>query len=348
MAPSGSASAFYPHKALHLYDGDRARMVGIDASPINKSIPNMSYGPHRGAHMELLYASDDWLYATYKVTESSTTKTYLIAYQRSGPMWIPHGFDRFDGVAHIFLVDSQKRLWFTDISAGTVGYYILGADGSPDAGRDAIGYGTASTTYSVVYPREDFGYPHTLKQLRAVEVKAWNAGSTVPIQVKVYRDGSTGESVGAVIESGTVNKRFWTLNTNDTCYDAQFEHSITTTSGYTNTVADGSELRVLNFRAHAFLRPDRARRVSFVVATGELKNGVWQQKPLSHGALPPEDPKTQRDLLKALENAAPVACIDPDGNTLNLFVTKVADAEPQLVNPANYKIAVEGITWISS
>jgi hypothetical protein len=339
MAPSGSASAFYPHKALHLYDGDRARMVGIDASPINKSIPNISYEPHRGAHMELLYASDDWLYATYKVTEASTTKTYLIAYQRSGPMWIPHGFDRFDGVAHIFLVDSQKRLWFTDIANEQVGYYILGADGSPDAGRDAIGYGTASTTYSVVYPREDFGFPHTLKQLRAVEVKAWNTGSTVPIQVKAYRDGSTGESVGAAIESGTVNKRFWTLNTNDTCYDAQFEHSITTTSGYDNTVADGSELRVLNFRAHAFLRPDRARRVSFVVDT---------TRKFSNEATPPDDPKSMRDTLKALENAAPVACIDPDGNTLNLFVTKVADAEPQLVNPANYKIAVEGITWISS
>jgi hypothetical protein len=183
-----------------------------------------------------------------------------------------------------------------------------------------------------------------------MEVTFVNSGATVPIQLNVQRDDGASAAVGSAITAATVPasqanglaRSFWTLNAADTCLRARPIVSVTTTAGYTNTVSNDSELRIVDLTVHAHLRPVGARQVNVVInTTDQYSNDVFQE---DAGM----DPKMIRDTLRALERGAPVTATDPDGNSVAMFVTDVSDADIRIGDSTHYVITLTGITWVNS
>jgi hypothetical protein len=339
--------------ALMLSRGSDERPVafGIDTNKQNRAIPNVSYEPHRGRHYEWWPVEDTgFAYGLYRVTESLVSKTYIDCYEKVGDEWKINPFFRYDGVARGLFCDSRKRLWFAGVSDGTYNYFQLGKDGSPDAGRDTIGFGAASTSYDTYYPRTDFGHSHTLKQFRSIDIKVWGQDNKHTTQLSALIDGGSANNVGSTItltdvpassNRGTA-ERFWTLNSNDTGFDLMVYLNVTTTSAYVNTITSG-EWQLHSLRAHAFLRPDGARKVRILIDTEEQYSNEAFQTDAGM------DAKMIRDTLFGLERGAPVTVLDPDGNSKTLFVTQVSDLEQDVgTEPTEYKLQLDGVIWVSS
>lgn len=320
VAIPGTEVAFvsYP-SGLWYTDGQYVRATGPDTIRTNEAIPNVSLEPFRGRHYENAIFGR-WIYSLYRVTESSTTRTYILAgyIHRLGqePLIEWHTPFMETGSARglgIFEVNDKVTIW-TQVGGQFV-MRVIGQDGSPNAGRDAIGYGAASTSYNLYLPIDDMGLPNTLKQLRCFEVKTRNINANCPVQLQVLRDGGAAANVGSTITGDGVSKRYWTLNSSDTARDVMPLLNITTGASYSDTTDDP---QVWGAAIRTRPRPDRAGVYQIIIDTGAE---------YATDAEPPDDAKTMRDNLKALENGAPVACIDPDGNSITLAIDEVRDLE---------------------
>lgn len=340
-----NAAVWNTSSALMLYRGDatRPQAIGPDANRDNRAIPAVAHEPHRGRHYEWWPVEDTpYSYGLYRVIEPAlgTTKTYIDCYEKVEGGFIIHPFDRYDGVARGMYVDSRKRLWTCFVEEGKIGFWQLGKDGSPDAGRDSIGFGASDSTYKAYYPEDDFGFPHTLKQLRAMEVKVRNVstyGGLVGLQLRSITDGGSEVPLGGPIVTDNVVRRFFTT---ETCYDVRPVVEIVTESSWNNTV--GTSPEVLSLIVHAFLRPVGARRVRILIDTrGDYGNGVSQQ---AAGM----DPKKVRETLQALERGAPISVTDPEGASKTLYITKVSDAQIDGDETIDYVLAVEGVVWVAA
>lgn len=310
---SGTEVAFVSYPAgLGYTDGQHVKFVGPDTIRTNEAIPNVSLEPFRGRHYENAIFGR-WIYSLYRVTESSTTRTYILAgyihQLGANPLIEWHTPFMETGSARglgIFEVNDKVTLW-TQVGGQFV-YRVIGQDGSPNAGRDSIGYGAASTSYNLYLPMDDMGLPNTLKHLRCFEIKTRGVDATCPVQLQILRDGGSAENVGATITGNGVSKRYWTLNTNDTERDGMPLLNITTTSGFDNTTADP---QVWGVTIRTRPRPDRGGIYHIIIDTGSRYG----------------EAKLRRDNLKALENGAPVTCLDPDGRSITLAVDDVRDLE---------------------
>jgi len=348
MVPSGAEVGFFNHRGLYFWNGTQAIPNGPDANMINRAIPGVTHEPFRGQHLETVYASDEWIYSAYKVTDSGTTKTYIMGGQRNpgSDSIIWHTYARFDGTVHLVPIngalDSTYGLWFAWVGIG-YGRFQLGTNGEPDSGRDNYGFGAASTTYDHYYPRTDFGYPHTLKQLRAIEIKTVGLDSTTPLQLGALRDFGSPETVSSTITAAGLSTKFWTLGTNDTCYDATFYWEIATTSGY---LPASSDPQVYSLFVRASLRPTMTRSVEFEVDTRRPYANAPDGTTVSNAI---DDPLTMRSNLRALVNAAPCTVLDPNGNSLYLFVTELDETAVKGENDSvHYILKGSGYVWVAS
>lgn len=340
--PEGSGVAFYNHRGYYFWDGGALEQVDIDANELNQAIANVTFEPFRVIHTSMVIASRKWIYVAAQVTESSTTKTYLIAGRRhleSGRItW--DCLDRFDGVMRLVPIsgglDSGKCMWFAFVGT-SFGCWQLGPNGEPDPGRDSLGKGAASTTFQWYSPRDDFGFPHTLKQLVSTEVKTLNSGATCPLEIKILKDSGAAVSAGSTITSSGVHERYY--GTDDSCYDLMTLLEVVTTSGYDPTATDLIIFSVIN---RAFLRPKQVQRVNCTIDTS---------RPLYSSES--ESQRNANDMLadlKTLERAAPTSLIDPNDNTKNLYITGVTATTKNVLEsgPINYIIQVEGVVWRES
>lgn len=234
-AGHGTKAAWYNHGALLFFkdEGVRPRDIGMDSNPQNRRIPNISYEPYRGEYLEGAKRGN-WRYDLYRVTESSVTRTYIIAshFLRDRGLWIRHTYDRFDGVARGMYIDKKYRLWTAYATGGTYLYYQIGEDGSPDAGRNNIGYGAKSTTYYTYGSEMDIELEVTNKQLWQFFILARDIDATCPVQLIVHRDEGAEESVGSAITASSVSKVYWTNGTNDTATRFRWGVKIATTALY--------------------------------------------------------------------------------------------------------------------
>jgi hypothetical protein len=337
LVPEGSENCLFPHQGVYYWNGSRPIHVSVDAIPLNRAIPGVTHEPFRVKFTEIVYGSDDWLWATGRVTESGSTKTYVFAMNRRAESSVWHTIDRFDGIARLIPIDgaldSNHRLWFADVTGAKYGFLQLGKNGEPDAGRDSLGYGAPSTTYQFYSSRDDWGFPHDLKQLQSIEVKTLNTGATTPVQLKVLRDQGSEESVGTTITDAGVDERFWTLGTNDTAYDTMFLAEVATTAGFSTD----TDWQLLSLVARGKLRPKMTREVTFTVDTSRL------------GTLP-DNPESLRTKLEELVEANPPAVLDPYGNSVNLAVTgvDVLSKIPDTQGRVQYLITVHGFIWKTS
>jgi len=315
-AGHGTKAAWYNHGALLFFkdEGVRPRDIGIDSNPQNRRIPNVSYEPYRGEYLEGAKRGN-WRYDLYRVTESSVTRTYIIAshFLRDRGLWIRHTYDRFDGVARGMYIDKKYRLWTGYATGGTYLYYQIGEDGSPDAGRNNIGYGAASTTYYTYGSEMDMELEVTNKQLWQFFVLARDIDANSPIQLVVHRDEGAEENVGATITSAGVTKRYWTNGTNDTATRLRWGVKIATTGSYTPASRDP---RVLVLGIRVLPRPDFGGRYKISIDTKEPYRGTDDV---------PDAAVTIRDALQALEGGAPVSVTGPAGESLVLRFTDVSD-----------------------
>lgn len=310
-AALGTDAVWYNHGSeLFFFDGaSRPTSVSIDTNPWNRPIPNITHEPTRGEYLEG-DRHGEWSYDLYRVIESGTTKTYLIVSKYLDGRWIQHSYDRFDGWARGCYLDKNFRLWVA--YNGDFGYYQFGADGSPDAGRDNIGYGAASTTYYWYASEIDAGLEVTEKRLWQFFILARGIDATCPVQLIVHRDDGSEENVGATITAAGLTKRYWTAGTNDTATKFRLGMKIVTTSGYAPASSDP---RILVVGVRVFSEPDVAGQFAFSIDTSE---------PYRAGDEIPPPAITQRDALYALKYST-VTVIDPDDNSLTLRVVDVSD-----------------------
>ena len=299
--------------SLFFFDGaNRPRDVGIDANQLNRAIPGVSYEPHRGTYYESS-GHGEWRYELYRVTESSVVYTYLIVSRKGGNGWVAHTYKRWAGVVRGLQFDTEtSRLWYAWVSQGAIRYMQFGSDGSPDAGRDAIGYGAASTTYLFIGSKTMASNPGTNQQLYRITTLTRNVDATCPIQLQVYRDDGSAESVGSAITGNGVTHTYWTMGTNDTARQFRLGMSMTTTSGYAPTTADPQILLAITL-----VRP-LPTKVPVYRITIDTQEPIGTDKAQ-------EVAYTQRAALAALVSGVSVACVDVGGNSLNGWVHSVSE-----------------------
>jgi len=315
VAVHGTDACIYNHGAgeFFFWSNYRPDDIGIDANPFNQPIENITHEPVNGTYLESVLHGD-WKYNLYRVTESTTTKTYVLASHWIAQLgkWLPHSYDRLDGWARGMFIDKSFRLWTAN--DGTYLYYQLGKDGSPNAGRDNIGYGAASTIYYCYLPEIDAGLEVTQKRLWQFFILTRNISSTCPVQLIVHRDEGAEESVGATITSPGLSKRYWTNGTNDTAIRYRAAVKIVTTAGYTPADEDPQVL-VLGNRVKS--QADTTGAYDIMIDTGAAYEGDEPQVT--------QEAKDIRDALLALVGGDAVAVVDPQGNSLTLWFLDVSD-----------------------
>ena len=316
----GTETAFYNHQSgLMLIDGLELRPgIGPDIIPTNEAIPNLTLEPYLGRHYESA-ASNRWIFSVYRVVESGSTRTYILAGEMvkgaGGLLWST-AIGLEESAARGCHVDSEFRLWGQ--SGGQIYFRKLGADGGPDGGRDSLGRGAASQTHRVILPEVPFfrangePVPHTLKEIVQVDALFRNIDDTCPAQIHQQRDGGPLETVGSTVTSAGLATRFLTAGENDTCYYYRPIISFTTTSDYAPTTSDP---QFWSATARAILRPLTADIYHALLDLNAPMPDGTQQDP----------PKTLRDTLDALKGAAAVSIVDPDGNTLTGSVVDTKD-----------------------
>lgn len=337
MVPAGSDAFLYNHRGIHLYDGTRVDEIGPDSNPINRAIPGVSYEPFRVEITEIAYGSDNWLWAAARVTETVTTKTYIMAGYRSpgSTQVIWHTYDRFDGWARLIPIDggldSNRRLWFA-YSGGTYGFYQLGFNGEPDSGRNSVGHGAASTTYTLYLSETDFGLPQTTKEFRGLEVNLYGLDSTMPVTLSRQIDGGSFSNLpGGTITSNGVSTRFPGSTTSGVRW--RFAAAMTTGADFLTA----SDPQLLSVVARAVARPSFARKVTVLIDTSET---------YSDGSEHLLSAAEQRSNLRALQNSTPTTCVDPDGTTRTIVFHDVSDQ--RLVDDkgvARWVMALEGYAF---
>lgn len=316
-AAPGTDACFYNHGPNEWFftGGQRPADIGIDTNPFNQPIENITHEPVNGEYHEGVLGGD-WKYNLYRVTESSTTKTYVLAshWIRGLGRWIPHSYDRLDGWARGAFIDNEFRLWIA--FNGDYMYYQLGKDYSPDAGRNNIGYGAASTTYRNYLPEIDAGLEVTKKRLWQFFILTRNIDATCPVQLIVHRDEDVEEDVGPAIVTSGLSKRHWINGTKDTATRLRLGMKITTTATYDPASSDP---QVLVFGVRVFSEPDVAGAYDITIDTGAAYEGDE----------PAQEAKDQRDALLALVNNDAVVVTDPQGNELVLRFLDVSDLQVQ-------------------
>lgn len=319
IAAQGTDVALYSHGSSEFFFGGRNRPddISIDVNPFNQPIANITHEPVSGTYLESVI-SGDWKYNLYRVTESSSTKTYVLASHWIAQLgrWIPHSYDRLDGWARGMFIDEEFHLWTAN--NGTYLYYQLGQDGSPDAGRDNIGYGAASTTYLFYLPEIDAGMEVTSKRLWQFFVLTRNIDNTCPVQLIVHRDEGVEELVGPIITTSGLSNRYWTKGTKNTATRFRLGIKIVTTSGYAPATTDP---QVLVLGARVFSEPETAGAYDITIDTGAAYEGDEPQAT--------QEAKDQRDALQALVNSDAVDVTDPQGNNLTLRFLGVSDLRVQ-------------------
>lgn len=311
---AGTETAIYNDiSGLYLVDGDSVRNISSDTIPTNVVIPNVTYQPIRGRHYEATMFGR-WLYIIYTVTESGTTTSYLLAGHLDDNGAIRWHTLASPGSLRGAFIDSAMHLWSAEETADVASYWQLGKDGSPEAGRNNLGYGVNSSEYVLYLPEVHLETPLTNKQLMVMEVKLRGAHSTCPVQLQICRDGGAVANVGATVTSDGVTRRYWTLGTNDTGVNFRPVIDVDTGASYAPASRD---LQVWGLALRTVPRPIRGDKVQIIIDC---------LKPYSNGSPQIDSPLTIRSTLQALENAAPVSCKDPNGNTVVLQILSVNDA----------------------
>ncbi len=312
LAIPSTETAFYNHQSgLHLVDGRLIGVVGPDEIPNMEAVPNVTLEPYKGRHYETA-VKGKWVWSLYRVTEGATNRTYVLAgYMLRGPqniIW--HPIDIEGSTARGAFIDSRRLLWTQE--GGSFVYRQIGRNGSPDAGAANNGRGAAGTQHRLFLSETRFGLPVTLKQLQVVEIETEGVDATSPVQLRVQRDGGvvTGD-VGGTITSDGVFQRYYTASTNDNRF--RFIVDITTTGAYAPATSDPKVRAVIG---RALPRPNKADVIHFVVDAG---------KEYGDGTHFPESALAIRNRLRTLENGASVSARDPDGNSLTLNISRVAD-----------------------
>ena len=319
-----SETCIYNHQSgLWAVDGDRVGLIGPDEIYSYGSIANVSAEPFRGRHLEsCIYGK--WIWSIYFVAEGGTNYFYHLAgYMRRSifdVVW--HNLARHTTIPHRGSFMDSGRRWWGAHSTELI-HLKAGVNGSPDPGRDSIGYGRAtSPNTGICYlPEVPFyranGEPvgHTLKQLNSFEVTGRNLDATTPVQLQVQRDQGTVENVGATITASGLTRRFWTAGSSDTAYIVRPIISITPTASYVNTTGDPQIWSVI---LRARLRPDLQDVIRIVLDC---------DAPYSNGENQINNAATIRSNLLALESGASVTATDPDGNSLTLNIISVSDLE---------------------
>jgi hypothetical protein len=233
-------------------------------------------------------------------------------------------------------VDSRKRLWF--VKPGAIGYWQLGTDGGPDAGRDSPSYSSVSggdadfgPNPAWKFPATDFGLPTTTKQLRSIEIDLLGAAGASSFLVGGYSDDAAAAAIaGSIVTDGVTKKYFGDATT---CIKFRpFVHgSLLNFSGAPDSV------RIYKVVVRAVPRPDRANEYEFIINT---------RAKYTDNSTPPDEAEVQRSTLAALVNAAPVA-FTFSGDTGTFMLTDVADldvrAEPNM--PATWVIQCRAKDW---
>jgi hypothetical protein len=331
IAMKGTEMAITNHAhGLLAIEGDAITQIGPDTFPTNQELPNVTLEPYRLDWYESAIASDDWAYHLGRVTEGGTTRTYIFAENIQGGILtrgIWHSFDIIDSACRGLFIDSQKRLWTQD---GTnIGYWQLGKNGSPEAGRDSIGVGAASQTHRIFFPVVNFGSPLSTKNLMVFEIKTRGIDANFPIQLQVARDGGSLENVGDPIETSGVQKRYWDLGYQDEGFDFLPVLSVTSTSSFA-PATDDPQLWAVALRLVP--RPSRADKFRIVIDP---------LQPYADGTPQVETATTIIARFKGLEEQGPVRSIDPQGKEAQIIILNVQEVEMKVGKEVSYLIEVE-------
>ena len=315
LAIEGTDAVIYNDLAgLWFFDGANLPfLIGPDANDINQPIDNITHEPRGGRHLETAKVGK-WYFSVYRVTET-TTKTYILAGYRTGNRWTWHTEWRYDGVVRGVVPDDQMRLWHVFPFDGTIGYHQLDEDGCPDPGRNSIGHGAASTTYTFTLSESLFS---SIAYLHSVEIFTVNNGSTTPVQLYYQADAGSLTTFGSA-QTGNGLARVFKGTTAVGAHRWRLQLSVATTAGYDNT--DTTPLEVRAVQMLFWVRPQKSDRIHFVVDAGAK---------LSSDVSAPDDALTMRANLKALARGSgsgpAVACTDPDGATIYINPNTVSDA----------------------
>lgn len=335
--PSTELVVYNHSSGFHLAEGTSMLMGrGLDGMPTMTDVPGLTLEPYRADIYETA-AEGNWVAHVARVVSGASTRSFVFIGDIRTLMGAPDNF-----VWHCVAVEdswirglkitSTKMLLYT--YNGKLAHRQLGSDGSPDAGPAAPGRGNASTTSIIVGEATDYGLSFHTKQLREARVLTQGAHSSIPLQIKVMRDGGSEENVGATVETdGTngVTSRFLTSGSSDQHTRIQPVLSTTTTAGYDPTLRD---LRVMGLELDAMVLPDRAGWYRIICRPG---------LPYSSGVDPLYDAKTGRDRLLALEGAADVLAVDADGQSIRLHVVQALDRGAHLwANGIFYEVELIG------
>jgi len=173
-------------------------------------------------------------------------------------------FDDFHGVyvsetSKFSASEIRPCLWFAN--GNDLSYIWLDKNGAPMLRRGDIDVAAAATVTS---GRIDFGFPRVPKQLRFIDgwAEDMEAGaSDHSFTLNVYRDGSTVEAVGSVVNADGYFDEYWTQDTNDTCRSLLF--SAVFAGGTDTTDINGPLLR--DIQLHAVLQPKVTRVWQYLV-----------------------------------------------------------------------------------
>lgn len=351
MVPSGSAVFLYNHRDIYQsVDGGQALGVGPDSNPLNKDIEFETLTPVNLDITEVVYGSDNWVYAagrtSFTQSGATTVVTYLLAGQRSpgATQVVWHSYARFTGIMRLVPIDggldSRQRLWFADISNGRFGFYKFGINGNPDPGRSGfVGFGAVSTTYELWLPETDFGLPSTLKQFRSVDVNATGLTAEIPLTVFRIMDTNASEGVFESASSTTDGVSSFFRTSNLSGYRIRYIIKLVASASYDPTVLYGDEPRILSLSASAIARTQYAREITMWISTDAPLSGSGKiEQTLTSTEI--------RSNLRALQNGAPISATDPDGTSRTLIVTDVNDLDVRITKGVpHYTIEVKAIAW---
>jgi hypothetical protein len=358
--PLSQAAFFNSRGGLSLMIGTETVNVGPDTIPMNREIPNITHSPVNGRHYETEMGDTDGhhIYGLYRVSEASVDRTYLFYWVRDGFTMIPRILDRLDFYArglHLFVHPDTGDRYLFSTGDGDIFHWKIGRDGSPNAGRDNIGYGaTGAVTYDIYGPSTPFHdesgkeYPHTKKRLRSWTVNAPDLTDTIVV-LRYFLDEDSGNLLGTITSAG-VSTKFWTLDTTDECFQLLPLLQLQTGGGY--TVANGTDPHMVGMEIRATLEPDLAD-----VYRGAIDTKV----PLAEGQPPPLSAKGIRDAVRALlmdSAQGPITVYNPDGTSFTGSVLHVGDLQvgAPIFNPEageeklplTYVFEIEVRQWVTS
>ncbi|MFQ5472739.1 MAG: hypothetical protein ACE5FA_07640, partial [Dehalococcoidia bacterium] len=322
----GTDTVIYNHnRGAFLFSGvSRPARILMEAIKGMGFYPTLTHEPFKGRYMESAIAQD-WLYTLVAVTESSSTFTYLLASRldREQGRFVTYVYDRLSGVCRGLFVDSENRLWTGHVGGGTILYWQLGKDGSPDSGRDSIGFGAASETRRLYLGEVDFGWPYIRKQVFYSSFITEGSHTNITVAPAFLHDGGSEVTPmsAEVTAAGKTQLKASTLGTNDTCYRTMPVLQFKTASGYTNTGTD--PLSVLKYTVQAWLRPEASDFVGGYEAILDTK------VPYDGGGIPPDALTVRDELVGYQDDLAKQVMFW--GTTYTMFVTDVSDLEVKKV-----------------